>query len=355
MYSSEKLMNNRILLCYENKESINISYCYNDDLDDYIEICTNTDLYHFAKNKMHSIIFFIRWFIHKWMDLSYKNYRHIINKYLINEYNEIITINKKINAKKINYIISEYWNHCKFNKEIFNIDDLFNKYKNIIYLYFENTSFEITEPNAERCLYWAKYEMFKLFYNNIYLALYFNYNLYPFYKDIKSMDSLFGYKNVINSDVIINLLRGKGYYIPYKLEKSKNLIRFVEELGNQGPIFLYIKYFDFTELIKAIKNTRFHYNDNLNSLFQIRAINYIINGDSLIHIFIHELITIISTIDRKELQFIKHILFKVYNENEINSSLNSSRFINTQNEKNANINQSPSNSNEFKNIKTKKK
>ena len=184
-------LNAKYIIYFENKEPINISYCYNDDLDDYIEICTNTDLYHFAKNKMQSIIFFIRWFIHKWMDLSYINHRHINNKYLINEYSELITINKKINVKNINYIISEYWNHCKFNKEIFNIDDFFDKYKNIIYLYFENTSLEITEPNAEKCLYWAKYKIFKLFYNNIYPVLYFNYNLYPFYKDIKAMDSLF--------------------------------------------------------------------------------------------------------------------------------------------------------------------
>ena len=155
------------------------------------------------------------------------------------------------------------------------------------------------------------------------------------------MDSLFGYKNVINSEIIINLLIQKGYYIPNNLKTSENSQKFVSEISNEGPIFNYEKYVDFSELISSIKKTKFHNNEKLNSLFHIRAINYIINGDSLIHIFLDELIKLISNIDRKYLKEINKyhpFSIKVYNENEISSNLNTSRISNTQKENKEKIN-----------------
>ena len=150
---------------------------------------------------------------------------------------------------------------------------------------------------------------------------------------MKFCDSFYGYKNVIKSDIIIDLLKQKGYYIPRSLEKSENLKKFVDEISNEGPIFNYEDYVDFTELIEAIKKSRFHNDNNLNTLFQIRAINYIINGDSLIHILIHEIIKLISNIDSTKL---KNLFFyiKVYNENDITSSLNTSRIVTSNNENN---------------------
>ena len=157
----------------ENKECINISYYYNSDIDDYTETCTNIDLYYFTKNKIHSIKAFICWIIYIWVLYRF-NKLNIFREHMINRDNELITIHKEINKKNINYIITENWNHCKFNKKFFNIDNFFEKYKNMIALYFANTSLKISEPNAESCLYWIRAEMFKIFYNEIYPLLYFN-------------------------------------------------------------------------------------------------------------------------------------------------------------------------------------
>ena len=323
-------------LCLYN-EPVNIPYYYNDDKGDYVETCTNLDLYFFITMKISSIYWFI------YCNLRFEG-----------ENSELITTLKNINNKNINYIINKYWNHCKFNKKIFNIDEFFEKYKNIMSLYFVNTSLDILEPNPQACIDYIHLEMEKVFFNEIYPLLYFNYNLYSFYKDIKIMDSLYGYKNVIKSDIIIKLLKQKGYYIPNNLEKSINLKRFVKEICNKGPIFLYETYFDFTELINAIKKAKFHNKENLNSLFKIRAINYIINGDSLIHIFIDELVKLLSKIDRKELKKIKNISFKIYDKSGISSRLNSSRTLNIQKENNTKkIDESKANKNKdiFKNTK----
>ena len=97
-------------------------------------------------------------------------------------------------------------------------------------------------------------------------------------------------------------------------------------------------------------------------LFHIRAINYIINGDSLIHIFIDELIRIISNIDKQYLGLLENISFIVCDKNDNNNSLNSSKVLNNQNEnaekeKEKIINQSIQNVNLdiFKNVKNKSK
>ena len=64
---------------------------------------------------------------------------------------------------------------------------------------------------------------------------------------------------------------------------------------------IYNNYIDFNELIDSIKNTRYHCSDNLNSLFQIRAINYIIEGDSNLKIFLFDLYGILYKKRNKEL------------------------------------------------------
>ena len=325
-----------------NEEPINISYYFNEEEGDYSETCTNLNLYFFLDTKVKLISRFK-------YNLFYKKYKK--NK---RAYDKLLFVEQKINNKNINFIINEYWNHCFFNNDIFNIDEFFEKYKDLISLYFGNTSSDIFEPNIDRCIIWIRSEMQKIFFNEIYPILYFNYNLYSYYKDLKKMDSLFGYKNVINSNIIISLLKQKGYYIPNSLEKSRNLKKFVKEICNQGPIFSYENYFDFTELIKAIKETKFHNNIKCNSLFQIRAINYIINGDSLIHIFIDELIKLLYHIDKKKLNRMKSISFKVCDKIGKSSSLNNSKSLNIQKEnKEKKINESKSNTNVniFKNVK----
>ena len=57
---------------------------------------------------------------------------------------------------------------------------------------------------------------------------------------------------------------------------------------NETQIFV-----NFNELIKAIEKNKYHQDDKLNSIFKIKAINYIINDNSNINYFIQELYSII--------------------------------------------------------------
>ena len=54
-------------------------------------------------------------------------------------------------------------------------------------------------------------------------------------------------------------------------------------------MYNYNNYINLNEMISAIKGIQYHSNNELNSLFQIKAINYIINGDSYFVNFISEL------------------------------------------------------------------
>ena len=87
-------------------------------------------------------------------------------------------------------------------------------------------------------------------------------------------------------------------------------------LENNGPILEYVNYIDFRNLFESIRNTKFHDDDNLNSLFHMRAINYILNGDSLLNIFFNEII-------KDKSNSIKRII--VIDEKKINENLNASK------------------------------
>ena len=62
-------------------------------------------------------------------------------------------------------------------------------------------------------------------------------------------------------------------------------------------------YVNFVELITSIMNTKFHNDNKMNELIQIKAIDYIINEDSLIHNFIDEIYKLkndkIKTLNKK--------------------------------------------------------
>ena len=68
---------------------------------------------------------------------------------------------------------------------------------------------------------------------------------------------------------------------------------------NETQIFV-----NFNELIKAIEKNKYHQDDKLNSLFKIKAINYIINDNSNINYFIQELYSIIYKIKNKSDKYI---------------------------------------------------
>ena len=99
--------------------------------------------------------------------------------------------------------------------------------------------------------------------------------------------------------------------------------------SKNGPNFKYVNYIDFRKLLESIRNTRFHNNDNLNSLFHVRAINYILNGDSLLNIFINEII-------KDQNNSISKII--VIDEKKIDENLNASKMtFSINNDSNNNI------------------
>lgn len=112
------------------------------------------------------------------------------------------------------------------------------KYLNQISIYLSNTADIYDQPKINDYEYFIKKEFEKYVYNNLYPFIDFNFQISAFSNDFKWT----------------------------------------------------FKYFiDFSNIINPIINTKYHPKNKLNSLFQIRAINYIINGDSYIHNFIEEL------------------------------------------------------------------
>ena len=156
----------------------------------------------------------------------------------------------------------------KFNEKELPFD------KSVISSYLEKTLENILEPNYDNFINYVQLQQKKFFYNYLYPILSFNFNLYYFYKDIRYLNSF------------------DKHLIKQKCKKTRD--------------FIYHNYIDFSELIKAIKSTRFHSNENLNILFHTKAINYIINSSSLISLFIHSLLDILSLDDNKKKNIINY-------------------------------------------------
>ena len=90
----------------------------------------------------------------------------------------------------------------------------------------------------------------------------------------------------------------------------------MKNIKRKEECFIYNNIVDFSELIQSISETKYHNNEELNSLFHIRAINYIINGNSLIALFVHELINlIIKNYDEKKINRFRFKL-KLLNQNK---------------------------------------
>ena len=215
------------------KYETQITFCYyfNEEKKDFVETSSDIIILEFIKNKIFSLFSFI-----------YKLYEADLI-YEKDKIHLLIYFNNKLNDNKISSITSflmpSYCNYSKIN----NILRLFNfeEYKNIISTYIEKTAENINEPKIEYSVYNYFYN---LYFDFLYPPLYFNQNLSKYCQDL----------------------------------------RFFEE-DKKFEIFI-----DFYELIKAIKETNFHENPDLNKYFQKCAIYYIINNnDSLIYIFINEL------------------------------------------------------------------
>ena len=213
------------------------------------------------------------------------NIDNFIDNCIKDKINEKIIIpnRNKNNQGHLTFIINLFWPYYShynfkyfFDNGFFNItygesilkipekDLTFDK--NMISSYLEKTADNYLEPNYQNFLNSIKLNFGKFFYNYLYPIIYFNFSLYIFYSNIRFFNF---FKKIV-----------------------------------------YKNYIDFFELIQAINETKFHKNENFNSLFRIRAIDYFINGNSLIKTLILELLNILF-MKSENLIYIKNIRFKI--------------------------------------------
>ena len=265
---------------YENLPLITISY-YLDENMDYIETSSGQELFEFVKDKFISLDLF-------------KNYLTYQNEDDKHKDNQLYLINKAINDKNINYIYELLFSNQKISKKdknLFNafkpmFEPIFTENKNFIYSYMKETASITNEPNHDNCLYSIKYKFYNFFSNYIFPCLLFNYRLRIFCEDISYF--------------------GKACY---KI------------------------YINFNEIINSINKTKYHKNKKLNELFKIRAINYVINGDSTFRLQIEELYKFIKNKEKGAItdNFIVKVLDgkEVKNEfNKLKMTLDNNNYIN---------------------------
>ena len=223
---------------YNNLPIITISYYLDENKEDYVETCSGQELIEFVKDKCISLDLFKSYLIYGNNDDDHKG-------------NQLYLINKAINDKNIYFIYELLFSNKRINKNdknLFNVfkplfEPIFGENKNFICSYIKETATIGNEPNYDNCLSLIKYKFYNFFFNYIIPCLLFNYRLRIFCEDIGEYFGKTCYKTYINFNGIIN----------------------------------------------SINKTKYHEHKNLNELFKIRAINYIINGDSTVRLHIEEL------------------------------------------------------------------
>ena len=237
---------------YDNLPMITISYFLDENMN-YIETTSGQELFEFVKDKYKSLDLFKNYLTFQNEDNKdkyNKNKDNKKNKYNKHKDNQLYLINKAINDKNIKCIYELLFSNKRINKKdknLFNIfkplfESIFAENKNLIFSYMKETAIIGNEPNHDNCLSLIKYKFSNFFSNYIIPCLLFNYRLRKFCEDI-------------------------GYFgkTCYKI------------------------YINFNEIINSINKTKYHNNKKLNELFKIRAINYVINGDSTVRLHIEEL------------------------------------------------------------------
>ena len=226
------------------KYNINIYYYFDQDLGNYVETISGNKLLNSIKEKINLIDNFI--------------YRRKSNPKYLNENDELRIIHLNMQSKNIaklfiliyNYISDEQLNEVK--KLFKGIKPIFDKFlenhQNFIENYIQNNLDKIYEFNRNLCLTFIKDKLSYLFKSYVIPVLYAN-NYFLNYCE--------------NNSILISL--------PNNLNEAK-----------------YKQFVDFSELLLEIFKTKYHKDKNLNELFKIRAINYILNNDSSLRLFIDE-------------------------------------------------------------------
>ena len=206
------------------------------------EISSNISIYFYFNEEKEEFVesytdMNLDYFIKKKYDLIYS----FIDD--INDINDIIFINENIGKEKMDAIFSEicFTMNSKFDES--QKDGTFKMFKSFmeeskkyISKYLEDTAFDLYQPN---------------------------YNYFRFLMIDKIRQILF------------------SYLYP--------CISFNNALFNFCQNNFFHNYVDFSELISSIKETEFYSDNNLNSAFQLKAINYLICGDSNLYLFLLDL------------------------------------------------------------------
>ena len=254
---------------------ISISYYLDENKKDYVETSSGQELIEFVTNKLISLNKFK-------CDLILIKEENIHNRF-----GQLYLINKAINEKNINYMYELLFSNERVDendKNIFNVfqplfESIFEENKNYIYSYIKETAVIAEEPNYGKCLSLIEYKFYIFFSNYIIPCLLFNYRLRVFCEDI---DGYFG-------DTC------------YKI------------------------YINWNEIIKSINKTKYHKNKNLNELFKIRAINYVINGDSTVRLHIEELYKFIK--NKKQNDITETFAIKVVDGKRVKNEFNNLKMI----------------------------
>ena len=249
LYKLKKDKNN-IKSLFEGK--INTCFYFNEKKEKFCETSSDIELIEFIKTKFISLINFI--YDIYFLEISIDNY-----KYLGKKINELLFIHGNLKEKDIYSILSTYYFRYNFEfkdeiqkEKILNIfNPLLEENQNLIASYMQNSANDCNQPNYYTCLHLIKFKINKIINTHLNPCLTLNLN--------------------INS-LIMNLRNLPSSKIFFDVS--------------------YHNYINLDEIISSIMSTEYHPNNDLNSLFQIRAINYIINGNSSFVLFIYKLFSL---------------------------------------------------------------
>ena len=228
----------------EGGDNISIYFNFNGEKEEFVETFTESNLIKFIKDKIDSISEFIKKinkddFILMDEELTMKEMDQIFDELCLSINNESNCRRELTGSKLVGKFKKSLNSEINDNRENV-ILELFNSFlsKNhdFICKYLEDTAFDVFQPN---------YDDYKFLINHKLRNIIFSY-IHP-------------------------------------------CIRFNQELFNFCQNNYFHNYIDFTDLISSIRQTKFHSNDDLNSKFQLEAINYLIYGNSNLFLFIFDL------------------------------------------------------------------
>ena len=262
-----KIMKNNDYYFWDSE--IAISYYLDENMKDYVETSSEQELTKFTIIKCKALKSFKTYLTYEDYDDTKDNQLYLINKAIndknINDLYELLFFNK-------NTIDENNTSFLNIFKPLF--EQIFEENKNYIFSYLKKTAAIANEPNLCNCLSLIKYKFYTFFSKHMLPCLFFNYRLSIFCEDIN------------------------GYF-----GKSKYKI-----------------YINFNEIINSINKTKYHKNKKLNELFKVRAINYVINGDSIIRLHIEELYKYIKI--KKKGVITETFIVKVVDGKEVKNEFN---------------------------------